>query len=105
MNKFFPGHREGEGTRLNHNIDPRKKDKNWILEMTKAIYRDFNRYSPESFYNGRDRDDGLINYVQGLQSDRQYRQREDINKSATKNLTSVNHSKRPLNLVSKYFRI
>lgn len=86
-------------------IDPKKKDKGWILAMAKAIYVDYNRYYPSMFFNNRVVWDENIMYLQGLIDPARYQQMADQNRAETRNLSTVNYDKRFLNVLSKYFRI
>lgn len=95
---------EGTG-RPSHLIDPRKKDKGWVLGMVKAAYNDFNRYCPNLFYNNRLGYDENVNFIQGIQNPGKYQRIVDQNISHNTNLTQKNHDKRVLNLLSKYFRL
>jgi hypothetical protein len=95
---------EGTG-RPSHLIDPRKKDKAWVLAMTKSIYNDFNKYCPNLFYNNRARHNETVNFLQGVIEPSRYQKMVDQNASHNTNLTQVNHDKRILNLLSKYFRL
>lgn len=90
--------------RPSHLIPQSMKGKDWIIQMTKAIYMDYNRYYPNLYFNNRAEYDENIVYIQGLQNER-YQDRYDQNQSHTANNTSINYDKRVLNLVSKYFRI
>lgn len=86
-------------------IDPRNKDKDWILAMVKSIYVDYNRYYPSMFFNNRVEWDENIMYLQGLVNPARYMQMADQNQAVTRNLSTVNYDKRFLNVISKYFRI
>lgn len=91
--------------RPSHLIDPRKKGKEWIFEMVKSIYNDYNKNCPYLFYNNRLHYDNIINAIQGIINQNKYQPLTDQNVSHGTNLTSVNHDKRVLNLLSKYFRL
>jgi len=91
--------------RPSHTINPREKDKNWILQNVKSIYKDFGRNYPNTFYNGRQRYDTVLSFVQGLQSPRKYQERYDQNKTVTQKKTSINHDKNSINIINKYFRL
>jgi hypothetical protein len=91
-------------SRPSHLIDPRKKDKKWILQMTKSIENDFKRYCPHLFFNNRLEYNGIVNSIQGLESYSKYLNVVDQNVSHNSNLTSLNLNKGPLQLLSKYFR-
>lgn len=104
-------HEDQFGNKVNANgrptdlIDPRDKDKDWILAMIKSIYVDYNRYYPSMFFNNRVEWDENIMYLQGLVNPGRYMQMYDQNQAETRNLSTVNYDKRFLNVISKYFRI
>jgi hypothetical protein len=89
--------------RPSHLIDPRKKDKQWILQMVKSIESDFKQYCPNLFFNNRLGYNSTINSIQGLQNFN-YQNLVDQNLQHSTNLTSLNLNKGPLQLLSKYFR-
>lgn len=93
-----------ESTRPSELIDPKKKNKKWILDMVKSMHNDFNKNYPYSFYNGRKKYQPIIDYVYGLQDPVKYLPLDDLNKSHNHNLTNRNHDPRILNIISKYFR-
>lgn len=90
--------------RPSHLIDPRKKDKNWILQMVKSIESDFKQHCPNLFFNNRLAYNSTINAIQGIQEYNKYLNQVDQNVSHNTNLTSLNLNKGPLQLMSKYFR-
>lgn len=90
--------------RPSHLIDPRKKTKEWILQMTKSIENDFKKYSPNLFFNNRLAYNNTINVIQGVQNLNKYLNVVDQNVSHNSDLTSLNLNKGPLQLMSKYFR-
>jgi hypothetical protein len=90
--------------RPSHLIDPRKKDKRWILQMVKSIESDFRQYCPNLFFNNRLGYNNTINAIQGLQNYNKYLNMVDQNVSHNTDLTSLNLNKGPLQLLSKYFR-
>lgn len=91
--------------RPSHLIDPEKKDKAWTLQSVKSIYSDFNKNCQFLFYNNRIRYDNVVNQIQGIINPSKYLGLVDQNVSHNTNLTSLNHDKRLLNLLSKYFRL
>jgi hypothetical protein len=90
--------------RPSHLIDPRKKDKDWILQTVKSIESDFKKYSPNLFFNNRLTYTNTINAIQGIQSFNKYLNLSDQNVSHNSDLTSLNINRGPLQLLSKYFR-
>jgi hypothetical protein len=90
--------------RPSHLIDPRKKDKAWILQTVKSIESDFQRYCPNLFFNNRVAYTHTINAIQGIQNFNKYQKLTDQNVSHNSNLTALNLNKGPLQLLSKYFR-
>lgn len=90
--------------RPSHLIDPRKKDKEWVLQMVKSIESDFKQYSPNLFFNNRLGYNKTINAIQGIASYNKYLNLVDQNVSHNTDLTSLNLDKGPLQLMSKYFR-
>lgn len=90
--------------RPSHLIDPRKKDKQWVLQMVKSIESDFKQHCPNLFFNNRAGYNATINAIQGIQEFNKYQNLVDQNVSHNTNLTSLNLSKGPLQLMSKYFR-
>ena len=91
-------------SRPSHLIDPRKKDREWILQMTKSIENDFKRYCPNLFFNNRLEYNKIVTAIQGLDPSNKYLNIVDQNVSHNSNLTSLNLNKGPLQLLSKYFR-
>jgi hypothetical protein len=90
--------------RPSHLIDPRKKDKFWLLQMTKAIEEEYKRYSPNLYFNNRLNYNNTINAIQGIPEFSKYLNLVDQNESHNTNLTSINLNKGPIQLMSKYFR-
>lgn len=90
--------------RPSHLIDPRKKDKKWVLAMVKSIENDYKKYCPNLFFNNRLAYNNIINAIQGIQNQNKYLNLVDQNVSHNTNLTSLNLNKGPLQLLSKYFR-
>ena len=56
-----------------HLIDPKKKDKKWISDFIKSIWRDFKGVYPSSFHNGRDRYHEIKLYMTGKQPTEKYK--------------------------------
>lgn len=90
--------------RPSHLIDPRKKGKEWILQMTKSIENDFQKYCPNLFFNNRYEYNEIVNAIQGVEGMSKYLNLVDQNVSHNSNLTSLNLNKAVLQLLSKYFR-
>ena len=57
-----------ETTFPSHLIDPKRKDKEWILQYCKAVWTTFNKYSFGSFYDKRRKYAEIMDYAQGKQS-------------------------------------
>jgi hypothetical protein len=90
--------------RPSHLVDPRKKDKKWILQFVKSIEADFKQYCPNLFFNNRLSYNKTINAIQGIAEYNKYLNLVDQNVSHNTDLTSLNLNKGPLQLMSKYFR-
>jgi hypothetical protein len=90
--------------RPSHLIDPRKKKKEWILQMTKSIESDFKQHSPNLYFNNRAGYNSIINAIQGIPEFSKYQNLVDQNISHNTDLTALNLNKGPLQLMSKYFR-
>lgn len=56
-----------------HNIDPKKKDKDWILLNAKAIWSNSKTFSSNIFYHGRNKFREYRDYANGRQSADKYK--------------------------------
>ena len=59
--------------KVNHSIDPKKKDKNWISAYIKQAWQEFKENYPGGFYNGRDDMHEVRMYMLGRQSIAKYK--------------------------------
>ncbi len=57
-----------------HDIDPKRKDKDWVLQYGKAFYHDFVNRKGKVFYNGREQYKQNLAYALGQQDVEQYKQ-------------------------------
>jgi hypothetical protein len=91
--------------RPSHLISPKDKDKEWILQMIKCIHADYQKFSPNLFFNSVYSLNENVRYFNALNNPSDYMDYYDQNQSETKNLNPLNRDKRILNIASKYIRI
>jgi hypothetical protein len=72
------------------NIDPRKKDKSYILKYVKAAYNTSRGNMPSSLYFGSKDMDTIRAYAQGAQSTDRYKQVLLTDENAEESWQSVN---------------
>lgn len=86
-----------------HNIDPRQKDKAWILQFTKAAWDDYNKNSFKFGYNDKYNIDTIKAYAQGRQSTTKYKPLLGVDKDSDESWMNIDWSILPI--VPKFRRI
>lgn len=79
-----------------HLIDPKQKDKAWILKYIKAAYHEFIGSGYESFYNNRNNYHIIQSYAEGRQSINKYKPLMGEHEDATTSHLNIDWSILPL---------
>lgn len=79
-----------------HLIDPKQKDKKWILKYIKAAYHEFIRSGYESFYNNRNNYHIIKSYAEGRQSINKYKPLMGEHEDATTSHLNIDWSVLPI---------
>jgi hypothetical protein len=79
-----------------HLIDPKQKDKKWILKYIKAAYNEFIRSGYESFYNNRNNYHIIKSYAEGRQSINKYKPLMGEHEDATTSHLNIDWSILPI---------
>ena len=86
-----------------HGIDPRLKDKNWVLQFVKAAWDDYNKSTFQFGYNDKSNIDVIKTYSQGKQSAAKYKPLLGIERDSDNSWYNIDWSILPL--VPKFRRI
>lgn len=87
----------------NHNIDPRNKNKAWILSFIKAAWDDFRRRNQKFGYNDKYRHDVIKSYASGKQSVTKYKPLLGVDEESNETFLNIDWSVLPI--VPKFRRI
>ncbi len=86
-----------------HNIDPRQKDKRWVLQFVKAAWDDFRRRNVRFGYNDKYRIDVIKSYASGNQSITKYKPLLNVDEDSNETWLNIDWSIIPI--VKKFRKI
>ena len=79
-----------------HNIDPLKKDREWILKSVKHFWDEYNQSHSFMFYRAREAYANIKDYVLGRQSIEKYKPSQGVDPGAKTSFQAIDWTPRPI---------